>query len=384
MKTKTCLILLTAFSALVFNRVVSANPPAPEGVPALIPYQGILEKDGSLVNAIGAEQIEFRVALFDAAVDGNKIWPEAGISPDYPDSVAWDCHQVNVYDGRFAFNIGADKAYAQSFDSDLFLEIWVKGPSDNDFVKMGGRQQFLSTPNAVSAFQAVTAMRSDADFDVAGNLFANSIQTSGNPMLAIQDNNIDAADGLSLQADSGALTSLGGGLNVSGDVVAPNLWTKVYEGDVPHGQYFSIPNLDGTVHKVYKVYFQGTLEANAVDQIIVAAPNNVTTSNYVSFLTYTGTSTGATTWLNSFVLAKSCCGYMSIFNIEFTLTAVDYSNVGIYNCTVDSIVFSTNGAIHRYSGGGSFNGGPDLQISSLTLASGEYMQGRVQVFALNR
>jgi hypothetical protein len=90
-----------------------------------------------------------------------------------------------VYNGRFALQIGADKPYQHVADMSLFLEIWIKGPQDQDFVKLGGRQQFLSAPYAIAA------SRADTDFSVPGQLGVTGNTTLQNNLAVSQDTTIN-------------------------------------------------------------------------------------------------------------------------------------------------------------------------------------------------
>lgn len=131
-------------------------------VPMLIPYQGMLERDGALVNAIDSETVDFRVSLYNAPVDGTKVWP-AGEG-------VFDEHSVNVYNGRFAFLIGSDQPYVHVANTPLYLDIQIKTADDADFVPLAGRQLLASAPYSVAS------ARSDVDFQVPGLL---SVGTSG-------------------------------------------------------------------------------------------------------------------------------------------------------------------------------------------------------------
>jgi hypothetical protein len=202
MKPIKLITLILLCSVLAFGLGVIAYPlggPAlPDAVPKLIPYQGVLERDGVLVNAIGQDLVGFRVALFDASENGNRVWPDLG-GFENPEEEAWDFHSVNVHNGRFSFNIGTDKPYLHIANTPLYLEIGVKGPEDPDFVQLGARQQFLSSPYAVAA------SRADVDFTVPGQLSAS---------------NIDSTDPLNLQISSQADTVVGGKLQVGDSIIS--------------------------------------------------------------------------------------------------------------------------------------------------------------------
>lgn len=156
------LIMIPVAAILALTLVaVAGSRDAPEGtrsVPKLIPYQGVLERNGQLVNALGSDTVSFRVSLYDAPAAGQKVWPA--------EPSVYDEHTVNVHNGRFAFSIGSNPLvpYLHVANTPLWLEIQVKGPDDPDFVPLGGRQQFQSAPYAVAADRA------DTDFQVPGNL----------------------------------------------------------------------------------------------------------------------------------------------------------------------------------------------------------------------
>jgi len=133
-------VALLAVGALLIGW--GASRKTRQSAPLQIPYQGTLERDGVLVNAVD-ETVDFRVSLYNSAADGEKLWP-AGQD-------VYDEHSVNVYSGRFAFNIGSDQEYRPLDDTPLYLDIQVKMAADVDFVPLAGRQQFLYSPQAVTA-----------------------------------------------------------------------------------------------------------------------------------------------------------------------------------------------------------------------------------------
>jgi len=156
------LFAIAFVASLALGLAVLARPGPPEAprttVPYVIPYQGVLERNGQLVNAIGGDTVGFRVSLWDAHTGGVRVWPEADQGFEYEE------YSVNVYNGRFAFHVGSVVEYRHIADTDLYLDIQVKGPADPDFVPLGGRQRFLSSPYAVAA------ERADTDFSVPGRL----------------------------------------------------------------------------------------------------------------------------------------------------------------------------------------------------------------------
>jgi hypothetical protein len=156
-------------------------------LPLLIPYHGVLEKDGRLVEAAGDQAMTFRVSLYNAAEGGDKVWPaEADV---------WDEHTVEVASGRFAFSIGSNPEvpYVHVADTPLWLQIDVQGPDEDEFVALFARQQLQSAPLAVAA------NRADTDFSVPGAL------TVGGP------------------ADVGGDLDVASSLDAGGAITAPSL-----------------------------------------------------------------------------------------------------------------------------------------------------------------
>jgi hypothetical protein len=203
MKKKKSALGATIACLAAFGLGVLAGPleesRVDKGVPLLIPYQGWLEQNGSPVNAIGQERVDFRLALFDDPVltENHRVWPDETIFGDD----AWDYHSVNVYSGRFALNIGEDKAYQHIADTPLYLEVQVRGPgaaAQDPYVPLLGRQRFLASPYSVAADRA------DTDFLVPGSLTAGSASLGNTTAAALATDN-DLA--------------VGGNLSVSGNVL---------------------------------------------------------------------------------------------------------------------------------------------------------------------
>lgn len=153
--------------------------------PRQLPYHGVLERDGALVNADG---VTFRVAIYDASEEGQVVWG--------PEDV-----QADVHDGRFSFVIGSDPAapYTHVEDTPLYLDIQVQMPGDADFTPLQGRQRLLASP------MAVAATRSDRDFYVAGALTtggdiatAGALSTGGDITTRhVHAESVDASAGIS-------------------------------------------------------------------------------------------------------------------------------------------------------------------------------------------
>lgn len=125
--------------------VDTRGDPVPPATPLLIAYQGVLERDGTLVQAIGDNQITFGVSIWNAADGGANLWPGGSTS---------EPHQVNVFDGRFALVIGSQTGLDAALfrtPGPLFLDISVQAPGDEAPVQLQGRQRMLDAPYAVSS-----------------------------------------------------------------------------------------------------------------------------------------------------------------------------------------------------------------------------------------
>ncbi len=152
-KRLVVLLGLGAVASLVSFSVLALdwnNPEPPKHLKLQFPYQGVLERDGALVNGV----VEFRLSLWNKANPGAagevKIWPSGSNHEN---------HSVVVGNGRFALSVGSvtqiESRTLETNSPDLFLEIQVKIPGlDDDFVRLDTRQQVLSTPYAINSYRA--------------------------------------------------------------------------------------------------------------------------------------------------------------------------------------------------------------------------------------
>ncbi len=119
-------------------------PHAPDFTPMTIPYQGVLERDGFLVNGTG----QFRLALWDAQQDGAQLW-----GPEVHEAVV-------ITDGRFSFVIGSALPLSLPAieSAAVFLSIEVRlDDIDSDWVTLSGRQRLHSSPYAIRSYRAMYA-----------------------------------------------------------------------------------------------------------------------------------------------------------------------------------------------------------------------------------
>ena len=139
-----------AVSALVVafgGGLLVAAQGAGSGAPYLLPYQGVLELEGELVDTQGqAQGVTFSVRIEDGA--GVKVWPDGD----------WEVHEgVPVHAGRFALMLGAITTLPEAlFDGGprfAHLQVEYAGSGTVDM----GRQELLAAPHALRARRATVA-----------------------------------------------------------------------------------------------------------------------------------------------------------------------------------------------------------------------------------
>ncbi|MBI5498151.1 MAG: helix-turn-helix domain-containing protein [Deltaproteobacteria bacterium] len=140
------------------------------GIPALIPYQGVLESDGLPVN--GSTPMTF--ALYDAASGGAELWNSGQ-------------QDVPVTAGRFSVVLGGagtplpGRLFLDRHEA--FLDVSVNGQ------QLANRQLLVPVPYAVRAGYAAQA----EDFQVTGALTANSVTTTSLTSTTTQAGTLTAA-----------------------------------------------------------------------------------------------------------------------------------------------------------------------------------------------
>lgn len=140
-------MLSTAFVAGVSVSVLADGNPATDGVPRVIPYQGVLELDGQPFNG----DVSIGFSIYAASSGGAPLWSEE--------------RTVSVYNGTFAVSLGSITPLAATLlaaDS-LWVGITVDG------LEMTNRQNITPVPYALWSAQAsdLTVAR---DASIARNL----------------------------------------------------------------------------------------------------------------------------------------------------------------------------------------------------------------------
>jgi len=153
-------LLLAAFGVglLAGAQQVEGDEPVP---PLVIPYQGVLEFEGHLVDTQGQGQgVTFYACVQDG--QGARLWPAA---PGGGEPVPWEVHEgVPVHGGRFSLQLGSQVSLPPNlFDGSprlLHLQVEYAGSGTVDM----GQQQLLSSP------WAMTAGRSNTVQSIQGNI----------------------------------------------------------------------------------------------------------------------------------------------------------------------------------------------------------------------
>jgi hypothetical protein len=135
----TLVVVLMVVIGLQVTGVAYARPPAQQPDPAgiTIPYPGRLAGDDGSAVVDGA--YDFSFALYDASIGGNRLWSEVQVS-------------VVVRDGGFVVSLGSVEALpAALVEGDVWLEVAVRGPTEDAFTAMSPRQQLRTAYPAPAA-----------------------------------------------------------------------------------------------------------------------------------------------------------------------------------------------------------------------------------------
>jgi hypothetical protein len=159
--------VVTAIAVVSFQSwaAVDGNP-ATDDLPRVIPYEGVIDLDGSPFTG----SLDMRFTLYDAPTGGNAVWTE--------DWTHDDGRALQVVRGRFAANLGSfDGAGLESVIADagtVYLGIQVKhtNQGDDGWVALSGRQRLNPVPYALWSAHA-------SDLDVGGTLAVDGDSTLG-------------------------------------------------------------------------------------------------------------------------------------------------------------------------------------------------------------
>jgi hypothetical protein len=205
-------LFILCLVALIPITAVADGNPATDGVPRLLPYQGLLELDGRPVNAVGDNALHIGFLLFRGA--------------DAEAHVYRQDLRIQVYNGRFTATIGptgTDPAGAEvpieriiANADDLYLGMILLGdPADpDDDIALSNRQRIHASPYAMwtTAATDLSVARNlvvggsavvDGDLTVRGavNLPAGAINTAALADGAVQVGKVALGPGLRPRGD---------------------------------------------------------------------------------------------------------------------------------------------------------------------------------------
>jgi len=200
LQTALIAVVCSAATAVLISSasVFADGNPATDAVAKLIPYSGILERNGVAVTGV----IEMTFKIYDADVV-DPIWTETQV--------------VSVYGGRFSVLLGSSDPPsgaalrdAITNADDLYLEIVLKeGVTE---IPLSNKQRFLPVPYALWTTASTDFVIHGADND--GAVAALEINSSGGQQLLADGNEIDSNGTLNLNSNSGNDVMTGGSLEV--------------------------------------------------------------------------------------------------------------------------------------------------------------------------
>lgn len=155
---------------------VADGNPATDQVPRVVPYDGVLEQDGTAVH--GAAAMRFSLHAWDdvtGAATGGALWTEEWSSLASKSCTA-DC-PVHVRAGRFMVQLGKHVNIMPTVQAadDVCLSIAVHNGSD--WTPLGGCQRITPAPTALWSASA-SALAVAGDVNAGGNVTAGGTVTA--------------------------------------------------------------------------------------------------------------------------------------------------------------------------------------------------------------
>lgn len=244
--------------------------------PFLVNYQGYLT-DANGKALTGDQQITFM--LYEKSTGGEPVWQEV--------------QTVIVENGLFNVLLGgADSTLSiEHFAGERFLGIKI-GNED----EMEPRMRLASVTHSLLATQAESAYTLDSP----DNGPADAVYVDNSGKVGIGKNDPQAE------------------LDVNGNIIADNNMVKIFEGTVDNKSSYDIVNLNGNAHKIYKIYFHGTLHT-AETYLLVEANGEGVADKYRSWERYDGDAGGGwnfVTW--GLLMGRSWLGECDL-NAEFVM-----------------------------------------------------------------
>ena len=230
--------------------------------PILVNYQGYLtDAEGQALS--GEQQITF--LLYEQLEGGVELWKET--------------QTVTMENGLFNVLLGnADSSLSIShLGGERYLGIKI-GEDD----ELEPRMRLASVTHSVTATQAEGAYTLNAPNDGP----ANAVYVDENGNVGV------------------GTTTPGSTLDVKGEMLADNMMIKIHEGVCTNVNAYTIKGLNGNLHKIYKLYFHGTM--NDGETYLMIRPNSDDSAvNYQSWLRHIGNATGVNGALFGLYLTRS-------------------------------------------------------------------------------
>lgn len=203
---------------------VADGNPATDNVRRVVPYDGILERDGLAVH--GPHSLRFALYSTDEAAGGTlpdtPLWSEEWSNLGSKSCTAADC-RVTVRTGRFSVQLGrhADIMPTIQNADDVCIAISVRGPSA--WVPLGGCQHIVPAPHALWAASGSNPHIAGA-LTVVGQLEAGSVRTTG----AVNAGSVEATGTVRAATVLGTNAVGGGTISASGLVTGPIVYGSNY------------------------------------------------------------------------------------------------------------------------------------------------------------
>ncbi|NOQ96988.1 MAG: hypothetical protein GQ561_02400 [Calditrichae bacterium] len=201
-------------------------------IPRQMNYQGYLTDNNN--NPITGNLI-IRFTIYDAPTTGTNLWNE-----EHP--------TVALIDGVFRVVLGSINPLNIAFDKPYWLGI-----------RVGNDPEMTPRTTLTSAGYSLNSLKAES----------------------VKDSSVTTA---SIQNGAVTLPKL-----------QPDMMVKVFEGTCNNVSSYLITGLDGNLHKMYKIYFQGTIHTG--ETMLLLRPNEDDVQNHFrSYVLYHGNASLSATW----------------------------------------------------------------------------------------
>lgn len=172
-----CIHRIAALAALLLATPALASndgDPATQDIPAVVPYDGVLDLDGASFNG----QVDMIFTLYGSADGDDPVWQETWSTADE--------RPITVTAGRFSVNLGTfeDIEDVIADAGQVFLGLSVKRPEDEEYTALAGRQRLNPVPYALwgaraSNLTVAGAASVGGALTVGGQVTAANVEVDG-------------------------------------------------------------------------------------------------------------------------------------------------------------------------------------------------------------